>query len=114
MKRRLRRLAVSKSDRLRWRTDVRIVLTKGLQVSGRLTDAAGKPMASVQIYFQHEDQKNSQWVQTDSEGRFATSGFVEGAYEAKLYVAKADGSGDWKPCGSLKAGDSGVELRATQ
>lgn len=95
--------------------DVRLVLPKGLECTGRLTDAAGKAMASTWISFTHSDGKHTQWTQTDAEGKFTAGGLVEGTHEAKVYVQKADNTGgDWKQAGSLKAGDRDVELRLTQ
>jgi hypothetical protein len=96
--------------------DVRIVLEKGLESSGRLCDAAGKPMASTHISFSRSaGGGNSQWVQTDATGRFSSTGFVDGVYEARVYVQKADGSGgDWKPVGTIKGGDRDADLRMPQ
>ena len=92
--------------------DVRIVLAKGLEASGRLVDAAGKGLGAVQISFTHTDGKHSQWAQTQPDGRFTVAGLVEGSYEAKAWQVSADGrSGDWKSVGSIKSGDRDVELR---
>ncbi len=95
--------------------DLRLVLAKGLECTGRLTDAAGKAMAATWISFAHSDGKHSQWTQTDADGKFTAGGLLEGTHEAKIYVQKADNTGgDWKQAGSVKAGDRDVELRLTQ
>lgn len=92
--------------------DVRIVLAKGLEASGTLYGADGKPAATTHIQFQHTDGTHQQYVQTDAAGRFTATGLVDGSYTAKVYVQKAEGkNGDWKEAGSLKAGDRNVELR---
>jgi uncharacterized GH25 family protein len=94
--------------------DVRIVVGKGLEASGKLSDAAGKPMPSAHVVFANADGKHIQSCQTDAAGRFTVSGLAEGAHEAKVYVRNADGNGDWKPVGTIKGGDRDVELRVPQ
>jgi 5-hydroxyisourate hydrolase-like protein (transthyretin family) len=95
--------------------DVRIVLAKGLEASGRLSDAAGKPMAQSQISFVRKDGNQNQWVQCDAGGRFTVGGLLEGVYDAKVYVPGAEGKGgEWKAVGTIRGGDRDVELRMPQ
>ena len=91
--------------------DVRIVLARGLEASGTLCDAQGNAMANANVMFAAADGKHSQWTQTDSEGRFTVGGLTEGPQEAKVYVQKADGSGEWKAAGTLKGGDVNAALK---
>jgi protocatechuate 3,4-dioxygenase beta subunit len=95
-------------------TSMRIVLVKGLTASGRVTDAAGKAMASASVNLVHPDGEHNNYAQTDAEGRFTADGLVDGTYEAQVYQQFADGNGEWKPCGQLKAGETGVELRVAR
>jgi 5-hydroxyisourate hydrolase-like protein (transthyretin family) len=95
--------------------DVRIVLAKGMEATGKLSDASGKPMASASISFSRTGGGQNQWVQTGADGRFTVGGLADGVYDAKLYVQGADGKGgEWKTVGQIKGGDRDVDLRMPQ
>ncbi len=95
--------------------DVRIVLVKGLEASGKLSDAAGKPMPMMSVSFSRAGGGQNQWAQCDAAGRFTVGGLVEGPYDAKVYVDNADGkSGEWKTVGTIKGGDRDADLRMPQ
>mgnify|MGYP002867503370 CR=1 FL=1 len=59
----------------------------------------------------HSDGVHHQSAGTDGDGNFNVDGLVEGTYAARVYVQKADSSGEWKACGSLRAGDMNADLR---
>jgi protocatechuate 3,4-dioxygenase beta subunit len=93
---------------------IKLVLAKGLTSSGRVVDAAGKGLSRVHVAFTQAGAKeddDTKGAQTDEDGAFTVAGLAPGAYDAKALVAKPDGGNEWKPCGTLKAGDSNVELR---
>jgi hypothetical protein len=85
-------------------------MVKGLVAKGRLFDASGKPMPRASVSLAHSDGQHHQGFQTDGDGNFTADGLVEGSYAAQVYVQSKD-TGDWKPCGSVKAGETAIELR---
>ena len=107
------RVSAAQKDVAAGSTDVRLVLAKGLTSSGRLVDAAGRPMPNARLSFASIDGENEQTAQTDADGKFAVGGLSAGTYAAKVAVVTAD-SEEWKDVGSLKAGATGMELRATR
>ncbi len=98
---------------------LRLVLAKGLTASGRITDAAGKALASTSVSLVrsdhgHSDHGGNDHAQTDAEGRFTVEGLVEGTYDVSVYVKTGSDAAEMKPCGQVKAGDTGVELRVSR
>lgn len=75
---------------------------------------AGRALASATLNLVHPDGKHTAYAQTDAEGRFTAEGLVEGTYEVQVHRQNSDGTGEWKPCGQLNAGETGVELRAAR
>jgi protocatechuate 3,4-dioxygenase beta subunit len=92
-------------------TAVRIVVQKGLEASGRVVDSKGAPVAGGQILVHlTNDPSQAQSASIDASGNFTLSGLVEGTYEARA-LARSSSDRSYHNCGTLKAGDSGVELR---
>jgi len=89
---------------------VRIVSPKGFEASGRLLDDKGAPVKSGRIIARSTSDSNQvQFATIDGEsGSFTLKGLAEGTYEVQAYVNGINGS---KKCGTLKAGDTGVDLR---
>jgi len=95
--------------------ELKLVLVKGLTTTGRVLDASGKPFSGVRLMFspvEKKDEVGGKWCGADDDGKFTIGGLTTGAYEAKALVAKQDGNREWKTCGTFKAGDANVELRA--
>jgi protocatechuate 3,4-dioxygenase beta subunit len=93
-------------------TTVRVVMRPGLSVSGKLVDSADKPLASANLSLTHASEQGvQQSARTDTEGRFAADGLVPGEYQVTVMVR--EGGNRWvnRPCGTLRAGDQGVQLR---
>lgn len=66
------------------------------QVTGRVTDAAGKPLANASVSFEYA-QGSGQFVQTDSQGRYTSTtafggGLVRGAVKVTAYKSGSWGS----------------------
>jgi protocatechuate 3,4-dioxygenase beta subunit len=86
-----------------------LLLEKGLSVSGRLLDSAGKPVPNAQMQLSHEGGKGQTWVQTDAKGAFSSGGLEAGTYRVRAW-AQSLGPG-WKQLGTIVAGSTGVDLR---
>jgi hypothetical protein len=90
---------------------VRIVLVKGLEASGRVVDDKGAPVKGGRIFVQlSTDPSQSQSGTIDDAGNFTLTGLVDGTYDA-MAVPLAGPRQSYSKCGTLKAGDVGVELR---
>jgi uncharacterized GH25 family protein len=97
-------------------TGIKLVLAKGLTSSGRVLDAAGKALSGVHVSFTPAEKKDDLDVKsarTGDDGSFTVAGLLPGAYEAKALVT-TDAGNQWKPCGTVKAGDANLELRVGQ
>jgi protocatechuate 3,4-dioxygenase beta subunit len=90
---------------------VRVVMPKGFEASGRVLDEKGAPVKGGQIFVQSSgDSSLSQSAAIDESGNFTLKGLAEGVYEAQAMTQSAT-TKSLKKCGTLKAGESGVELR---
>jgi energy-converting hydrogenase Eha subunit B len=90
---------------------VRIVVPKGLEASGRVVDDKGAPVKGGQIFVHLVgDPNQSQVASIDESGNFTLRGLGEGTYEARAMV-RSGAARSTHNCGTLKAGESGVELR---
>jgi RNA polymerase sigma-70 factor (ECF subfamily) len=88
-------------------------MTRGLHASGRLVDAAGKPVPKATLIFKIESGHREAQVIADADGRFTIDNLLPGAYRVENFVFR-DGKGVYLPCGGLNAGDEGVELRRSE
>jgi RNA polymerase sigma factor (sigma-70 family) len=88
-------------------------LTRGLHASGRVLDAAGKPLPRATLIFKIESGHREAQIVTDVDGRFTIDNLLPGAYRVENFVFR-DGKGVYVPCGGLKAGDEGVEIRRSE
>jgi RNA polymerase sigma factor (sigma-70 family) len=86
--------------------DLRIVLERGLEVRGRLVDADGAPLAGASVRFRSERDTYA-WATTKADGTFHAKGLAPGRNEAEAKLAE----GSYRPCGTVDAGATGVELR---
>ncbi len=86
-------------------TDVRIVLRRGLSASGRLVDGDGAPLASATLRFLHAS--GAKGAKTDADGRFHVMGMEPGRYQVEAHLYH----GGFRPCGTIEAGATDVELR---
>lgn len=55
-------------------------LTSGVMVSGRVVDPQGDPIPSINVNVNPDGSGASGWAQTDSDGRYQTSGLPVGSY----------------------------------
>jgi hypothetical protein len=91
--------------------NVAIVLRKGLEAAGVVTDEDGNPVKQGTIQFRHTDDPDIRaFAQTDDDGKFKVQGLADGAYDAECFVRTSPNRG-YRKCGTLKAGDAGVALR---
>lgn len=93
--------------------DLRIVLEKGLSVTGRLVDASGSGSAQARLTFRKKGGGGGRGggCVTDGDGKFTCEGLQEGEYDVSLMRRKADNNWETVAVGSCRAGDSGVDLR---
>jgi RNA polymerase sigma factor (sigma-70 family) len=91
-------------------TGVRLVLALGLAVQGRVVDAAGRPLANTNLRFVHDGDGARASVRTGADGAFALTGLVAGSYAVEAATGDVDRL-VMKPCGSVQAGSSGVQLQ---
>ncbi|HEX6813386.1 MAG TPA: sigma-70 family RNA polymerase sigma factor [Planctomycetota bacterium] len=91
-------------------SSLRVELGKGLEVQGRLVDAAGRPQGHATLRFAAAAGGARTATRTDAEGRFAISGLVTGTYSVEASVATG-GNVVARPCGTVEAGQRDVELR---
>lgn len=89
---------------------VRVVLPKGYEASGRVTDEAGQPVKQGQLQFSHQNGEQSQSAVTGEDGTFKVTGLAEGTYEVQVWVRGSDKP--WRKCGTIRAGETGAELKA--
>jgi hypothetical protein len=90
---------------------VRVVMPKGFEALGCVLDEKGAPVKGGQIFVQSSgDSSLSQSAAIDESGNFTLKGLAEGVYEAQAMTQSAT-TKSLKKCGTLKAGESGVELR---
>lgn len=95
-------------------TGVEIVLERGLQVTGRVLDADGDPLANTQLMFRPEGHAGSHGnSRTDADGNFTADGLSEGKYTVMGWRSTGTGMTQLQ-LGSVVAGDRGVELRANE
>ncbi len=59
-------------------------LTRGMVVSGRVTDGSGHPIAGINVNVNPTDSGGSAWGQTDSTGRYTTSPIAPGSYRVQF------------------------------
>jgi hypothetical protein len=96
-------------------SDVRVVVEKGFEASGRVLDGDGKPVPAAQLRLipeGHDAPERS--ANTDSQGRFTATGLREGEYRVETWPRASPTTGDreWQPVGTIRARDKDVELRA--
>ncbi|MBD8605612.1 carboxypeptidase regulatory-like domain-containing protein [Aeromicrobium sp. CFBP 8757] len=73
-----------------------MVLEPAGQISGRVTDASGAPLANANVSFQRTALGGSNGVQTDADGRYSTTNiFGEGLVKGDVRVT-ASKSGTWE------------------
>jgi hypothetical protein len=94
--------------------DLRLTLRPGLTATGRLLDAAGAPKAGAQVWAHRSADGADAYAQTDARGDFTLTGLDDGEYEVSANAPKPDGNWETIPCGKLKGGDTGVELKMTR
>jgi RNA polymerase sigma factor (sigma-70 family) len=94
-------------------TGVTIRLVRGLPVRGRLVDAAGKPVATATLVFRKEHGDIEATAHTDADGRFAVENLLSGTFRVEQMTSRG-GAFVYVPCGTIRAGDDGVELRRSE
>jgi hypothetical protein len=90
--------------------ELRLVLERGLEVQGRLLDADGKPLVGINLRFVHAASGLHAAARTEADGAFTASGLVPGNYAVEASMGTAARL-DVVPCGSVEAGQRGVEVR---
>lgn len=89
----------------------RILLAKGLEVSGKVLDEAGAPVKQGQLQFKiGNDPDQRAWTQTDAEGAFKVTGLLDAVYEVECWSPAAQNKG-YRKCGTVKGGDTGAQLQ---
>jgi uncharacterized GH25 family protein len=103
------RVPVRQEDVPAGAADVRLVLAKGLETTGRLLDERGDPLrhASISANYPNEPVKNVQ-ARTDEQGRFTLTGMLDAVYELTVYVQDKN---QWRKCGTLKGGAAAGDVR---
>jgi hypothetical protein len=87
--------------------DVRLVLRRGLEAKGRVLRADGSPAAGTSVRLVRVGEPlNDRVARTDGAGRFHTKGLAAGTYEAFVSLDFEE-----RPCGTIEAGATDVELR---
>ena len=93
-------------------TNVRLECPKGLECKGKLRDAEGRGVGQTYVMFQNsQDRSKSAGVMTDADGSFTVQGLVEGDYNVMAQARKQDGSMEMKTLGTVRAGDTALDLR---
>ncbi|MCE9635221.1 MAG: carboxypeptidase regulatory-like domain-containing protein [Planctomycetes bacterium] len=93
-------------------SDLRFTLPKGGKVSGRVTDAAGKPFSG-QIHLRAVTGGGDNWAQCDAEGRFTATGLREGEWDVEAFRADPEHPDQWSgtPLGRVRTGTTDADLR---
>lgn len=94
-------------------TGVTIRVVRGLPASGRLLDAAGKPVTPATLVFRTEHGEIETSAYADGDGRFAVSNLLPGTYRVEQMTSK-DGAFVYVPWGTIQGGDEGVDLRRSE
>lgn len=91
---------------------LRLELSAGLSIRGRLLRADGTRAANVHISFRRADDASAGWAKTGDDGAFEARGVEAGEYTAKAWVpaAKEGEPGAYVDVGRVRAGDADVEL----
>ena len=91
---------------------LRVELTKGQQVTGRIIDASGKALSGVQVQLTRTDGEGNGWAVTNNEGRFASNDIAPGTYKVSAHLPRAGepNSTETKELGTVRAGDPDVEF----
>ena len=89
---------------------VTIRIVRGLSASGRLLDAAGKPVTPATLVFRTEHGDVEAHVYVDENGRFAVEHLLPGSNRVEQMTPKG-GEMVYVPCGTIRAGDEGVDLK---
>jgi uncharacterized GH25 family protein/protocatechuate 3,4-dioxygenase beta subunit len=96
-------------------SDVRLVLVKGLSLSGTVLDRDGKPCANTNVHLTlgKDGADGHNWAQTDAQGRFKAEGLKEGTWAVAVMQQNPEKPGEWveTPAGTVAAGATDVELR---
>jgi hypothetical protein len=92
---------------------LRLELTSGLSITGRVLRADGSAFSKANVVLQTGDGKDAGWASCDEKGAFEAHGLAAGDFVAKVYVppAKEGEAGAYVEVGRVRAGDAGVELR---
>ena len=98
--------------------DVRVVMPKGLTLSGRMLDAAGKPLQGWFHVMQvksdgNDDGSTSISGQSGVDGKFSVEGLREGRWKVSVYVTDPAHENTWTSVdiGTVEAGTTDAELR---
>lgn len=90
-----------------------IQMVRGLRASGRVLRSAGTPLAQGVVILTLEKGQHRASAVTDAEGRFTAAGLREGVYrvDATTGLDPSGSTANRRACGTIRAGDEGVELR---
>jgi hypothetical protein len=92
------------------RADLRLSLAQGLRASGRILDAAGKPVATSRVVLRTDAHPVEIACATDADGRFEAKGLAPGTHRVHFQGFRGDRFAE-VPCGTLEAGAEAAELR---
>lgn len=90
--------------------DVALRLSRGLTVSGRLTDAAGQPLPGIYELVPEGDGRTTQF-ETTADGRFDVRGLTPGTWRVETRVVRRAGTRYVRGAATVHAGDMDAEVR---
>ncbi len=93
--------------------DMRLELTKGIPLAGRVLRADGSAASKTNVVFRRVEGEDEGWAACDEQGAFEARGLLAGEFVARVWIpaAKRGESGAWVEVGRVRAGDTAVELR---
>jgi hypothetical protein len=96
--------------------DLKIRLPQGLDATGHLYAADGAALSGADLRFRRDGVEDPPNVRSGEGGAFSAFGLREGEYRAEAFVRDpADATkGEWRECGTLRAGDSAATLRLSR
>jgi len=95
------------------KSDLRLVLARGLEVQGRLLDSDGKALAGINLRFAHAASNLRTNARTGDDGSFTATGMTAGSYAVEASMGTAERL-EMVPCGTVDGGQRGVELRLSR
>jgi hypothetical protein len=94
---------------------LRMVLARGFEIAGKLTDSGGNGLPQVYLQFSNAEKKSNVGVMTGPDGTFSQAGLEQAEYTVKAYrrIENEDGSqtASWVDIGTVNSPSKDLELR---